>query len=443
MPARKPHETPWRSIEDRRAAGKARRDALKRVDQAAYKAPGKRKDLAERLLAAVKGRQEELLPIRWGRMSQSPFRFYRGAAALMAADLGAAPVAGLETGLCGDAHLLNLGAYADPEGRLVFDLNDFDEACRGPFEWDLKRLAASLVLAGRESSHKEVECAAAVQAMAASWRQNMHRYADMPAGSVAKVLVRAEDGRKPLAPVFAAAALDTPASLIRKATEPDGKGFFRFVSKAPLTRRLEEKELALALAALPEYVASLPPARQQLMERYAPMDGAQRVMGCGSVGVLNWIILFRGMSESDALFLEIKAASPSCWRPSETRGHRGQEMVAAAQQLQTWADPFLGWTTLKDQPCLVRQWSDHKAAIDPAMLTGAGLQSYGALCGMVLAKAQARTGDPAMLAGYAGGSDKLDKALAAFAKACADQATLDWETFKTEIAERRFPVLLA
>ncbi|HXC16231.1 MAG TPA: DUF2252 domain-containing protein [Holophagaceae bacterium] len=442
MTARKSPEPVWRSIEERSAAGKACRDQLKRVDQAAYKAPGKRKDLAERLLSAVKGRQEELLPIRWGRMSQSPFRFYRGTAALMASDIGAAPVAGLETGLCGDAHLLNLGAYADPEGRLVFDLNDFDEACRGPFEWDLKRLATSLVLAGRESSHKEVECAAAVQAMAASWRENMLRYAEMPARSVAKVLVRAGDGRKPLAPVFAAAALDTPASLIKKSTESDGKGFFRFGSKAPLTRRLDEKELALALAALPEYFASLPPARQQLMERYAPMDGAQRVMGCGSVGVLNWIILFRGVSESDALFLEFKAANPSCWRPSEA-GHRGQAIVGAAQQLQTWADPFLGWTTLKGQACLVRQWSDHKAAIDPAMLTGPGLQSYAALCGMVLAKAQARTGDPAMLAGYAGGSDKLDKALATFAKACADQATLDWETFKTEIAERRFPVLLA
>lgn len=442
MAARPSAAPAWRSIDDRQAAGKACRERLKRVDQAAYKATGKRKDLVEQLLSAVEGRQEELLPVRWGRMAQSPFRFYRGTAALMASDLGAAPTAGLEVGLCGDAHLLNLGAYADPDGRLVFDLNDFDEACRGPFEWDLKRLAASIVLAGREAGHKDETCAEAVRAMVAGWRESMRGYAEMPAREVARVLVRAEEGRKPLAPVFAKAAMDTPAALFQKVAEPDSTGFFRLRSEPPLMRRLNDQEQAEARAALAEYLESLAPNRRQTMDRYQAVDGARRVMGCGSIGVLNWIILCRGVSETDGLFLEIKGARPSCWRPAGT-AHRGREVVEATQRLQTWADPFLGWTTLRDQSCLVRQWSDHKASIESAMLAGSALHDYAALCGLVLAKAQARTGDPAQLAGYAGRSGKLDDAITLFAAACADQATQDWEAFKAEIAKGRFQVIEA
>ena len=432
----------FRAIAERRAEGKALRDKLPRSRQGEWKAPGARKELAAQLKAAVEGRQPDLLPVRWGRMAQSPFRFYRGSAALMARDLAKAPTAGLEVELCGDAHLLNLGAYADPEGRLVFDLNDFDEACRGPFEWDLKRLAASIALAGRESGHSEEDCAEAVLAMAASWRESLHAYAEMPAREVARVLVRAEEGRKPLAPVFAKAAMDTPAALLEKATEPDGQGFFRFRGAPPLVRRLRAAELSEARAALTAFLDSLPPARRQTMERYEVVDGSQRVMGCGSIGVLNWILLCRGTSESDALFLEIKGARPSCWRASSA-GHRGREVVESTAKLQTWTDPFLGWTDLRGWACLVRQWSDHKASIDPAMLAGPGLKDYAGLCGMVLAKAQARTGDPARLSGYAGRGDKLDQALAVFAKAYADQAEQDWTAFKAAVADGIFEVLSA
>ena len=441
--ARNAKATPWRSIADRRAAGKACRDRLARSDQGTWKAPGARGDLIPKLMAAVAGRQAELLPIRWGRMSQSPFPFYRGSAALMAEDLSASPTAGLETELCGDAHLLNLGAYADPEGRLVFDLNDFDEACRGPFEWDLKRLAASIVLAGRESGHSEEDCADGARAMAASWRESLHRYAEMPAREVARVLVRAEDGSKPLAPVFTKAALDTPAALLAKAVVKDGENSFRFIEKPPLVRRLSRQEMALALAALPEYLETLPPSWRQVMARYEVLDGAQRVMGCGSIGVLNWVLLCRGVSEADPLFIEFKGVRPSSWGASPVHVHRGREVAESAQRLQTWADPFLGWTTLKGQPCLVRQWSDHKASIEPALLTGAGLQDYAALCGMVLAKAQARTGDPAMLAGYAGHSDKLDRALAVFAKADGDQVERDWKAFKAAVSDGQLEALQA
>ena len=431
----------FRSIEERAAAGKALRERMPRSAQGEWKARA-RKGLIAQLESAVQGRQADLLPIRWGRMAQSPFRFYRGSAALMASDISGSPVAGIETELCGDAHLLNLGAYADPEERLVFDLNDFDEACRGPFEWDLKRLAASIVLAGRESGHSESQCAEAVLSMGSAWREALRAYAAMPAKKVARVLVRAEDGRKPLAPIFAKAALSTPTLLLGKATEKDGQGFYRFVSKPPLTRRLAADEFAEAIACLPGYLSTLPPGRRQTMARYEPVDGAQRVMGCGSVGVLNWILLFRGVSEEDPLFLEFKAQTPSCWR-SSSPADRAREVAEAAQRLQTWSDPFLGWTSLRGQACLVRQWSDHKAAISAAMLTGPGLRDYAALCGEILAKAQARAGDPAMLAGYAGASDKLDRAFASFASAYADQAESDWKAFKAAIAKGELETISA
>ncbi|HET8714976.1 MAG TPA: DUF2252 family protein, partial [Holophagaceae bacterium] len=280
----------FQSIADRRAAGKALRDQLSRTGQGDWKAPGPRPDLIPRLREAVAGRQADLLPLRWGRMAQSPLRFYRGSAALLAADLGSEPTAGIDVGLCGDAHLLNLGAYADPEGRLVFDLNDFDEACRGPFEWDLKRLAASVVLAGREAGHRDARAQEAVSAMVASWRASLHRYAELPAREVARVLVRAEDGRKPLAPVFAQAALDAPAALLAKAVTREGSSGWTFREQAPLVTRLTPRDLAAARAALPAYLDTLAPERRQVMERYEVVDGSRRVLGCGSIGVLNWVL---------------------------------------------------------------------------------------------------------------------------------------------------------
>ncbi len=368
-------------------------------------------------------------------MAQSPFRFYRGSAALMAEDIGALPTAGLEVGLCGDAHALNLGAYGDSEDRLVFDLNDFDEACRGPFEWDLKRLAASLVLAGRESGHSEADNGRAVRTLVASWREHLDRHAEMSAQELAQIVVRPEDGHHSLAQVFAKAAQDTPAALLAKATEPDGAGGFRFVEHAPLVRRLSPSELASAHAAWPAYLETLAPAQRQILHRCAILDGAQRVMGCGSIGVLNWVLLCRSSAEATPLFIEFKGTRPSCWRAERRSAtHRGREVAEATRQMQTLADPFLGWTTLGGQSCLVRQWSHHKAATSPALLEGSAFPDYAAVCGMVLAKAQARTGDAAMLAGYAGDSDKLDQALAAFARSYADQVEQDWKTFKAAIA---------
>ncbi|HJU84723.1 MAG TPA: DUF2252 family protein [Holophagaceae bacterium] len=429
---------PPASVEDRRAEGRALRQRCHRVDQGRFEAPGARPDLTARLKAAVAGRQPAILPLRWSRMAESPFRFYRGTAALMAADLGTAPTAGLEVQVCGDTHLMNFGAYADPDGALVFDLNDFDESCRGPFEWDLRRLAASFVLGGREAGHGGGDCRDAVRTLVRAWREGLHRFADLPARELARLEVRPQDGRKPLDAIFEQAARDTPQKLLAKATAPDAAGFARFLSKPPGLRPLEDAEAAALLEAWPSYLASLDARARQLVEVYHPYDFAHRAAGCGSLAVKDYLALCFGSGPGDPLFLEFKAQPGSCWRPTPIGAHRGREVAEATRRLQTWSDPFLGWASVDGAPFLVRQWSDHKASIELGGLAGEALSHYAALCGEVLAQAQARTGDPARLSGYAGHADKLDTALAAFAEAYADQATRDWEAFKAAIARGEF-----
>ena len=429
------------SVPERRAAGKALRDRVHRVDQGRFDAPGARPELQTHLKAAVAGRQAEILPLRWGRMCESAFKFYRGTAALMAGDLRPMPTAGLQAACCGDTHLMNLGAYADPDGGLLFDLNDFDECCEGPFEWDLKRLCASFVLGGRESGHGEAACKDAVQGLVRSWREGLHRFAELPARELARFEIRSTDGHLHLEPIFEQAARDTPQKLLAKATAPDATGFARFIEKRPGLRPLEDDEVRPILAAWPSYLDSLPPGPRQTLGRYRPYDFAHRAAGCGSLGVRDLLVLCVGISAEDALFLEFKAQPGSCWKASAPGTHRGREVAEGVQRMQTWSDHYLGWATVDGAPFLVRQWSDHKASIEVELLAGETLRHYAELCGLVLAKAQARSGDAAMLSGYAGHADKLDGALAEFAMAYADQATRDWEAFKTLVREGRFEVM--
>ncbi|HJV90833.1 MAG TPA: DUF2252 domain-containing protein [Holophagaceae bacterium] len=428
--------TPPPSPEERRTAGKALRDRLPRTDQGTFE-PKPRPDLLAQLQAAVEGRDPSLLPHRWARMAESPFGFYRGTAALMAEDLRPRPAAGLTLTLCGDAHLLNLGAYADADRRLLFDLNDFDEACTGPFEWDLKRLAASFVVGGQVAGCGEAACLEAVRGLVRAWREGVHDFAELPYDELARVEVRPEDGHAPLAPMFEKAARDTPARLLAKATAPDPEGWPSFVAKLPNLRPLGEAEAAPAVAALASYASSLPAPWRHLLSAYRPREVARRASGCGSFGVLDWLVLLVGRDPQDALFLELKAQGGSCWRP--TPGHRGQAVAQAAQVLQTWSDPFLGWSDVEGRPVLVRQWSDHKAGLELEDL-GTCLEGYAALCGRVLAKAQARAGDASTLAGYAGRSDKLDEALAAFAARYARQVDLDYRAFQELLRQGRLPL---
>jgi uncharacterized protein (DUF2252 family) len=396
------------------------------------------------LAASVSGRRADLLPIRWGRMAASPFGFFRGAASLFAADVGPLATCGLEVQACGDAHLLNLGAYAAPDGHLVFDLNDFDETCRGPFEWDLKRLAASIVVGGRHAGLGDGACARAGSAMVRSYREALGRFAPMRVLALARHEISRRSGRRPLAQIFARAARNTPAQLLARVTERTRDGRARFRTERPLLRRIEPAASLPVLAALGPYRETLGLGRQQILDRYEAADVAFKVVGTGSVGVEVYLVLLYGNGPDDPLFLQLKEEDASCWRPflgaagdGRDRPHQGRRAAEGQLRTQTVADPFLGWTRIGTKDFLVRQWSDHKASLDVRLLDPDTIAEYAALCGEVLAKAHARTGDAAMLAGYCGRGDALDRALARFALAYADQAEADHARLRKAIRAGR------
>lgn len=430
---------PRLTLAERRAEGEALRERLPRKDQALWEPDPHRPDPVSVLSAAVAQRDADALRFRWGRMAASPFTFLRGNAALMARDLGRRPVTGLTCQLCGDPHVLNLGAYAAPNLGLVFDLNDFDETCRGPWEWDLKRLAVSVVLAGQGAGHDASACEDAVRACGEAYRHALHRFAEMGAGELARADVDPGDGHAALDPLFDKAARDTPAHLLEKAVETAAEGR-RFRALPPGLTPLSEAESLPYLGAWGDYQASLAPAWRQALSAYTFLAFARRVSGCGSMGVRNVLALGEGTSADDVLFLEFKAQPGSAWHPfalPDPERHRGQAVAAGQQRLQTWSDPFLGWTTVQGTPFLVRQWSDHKASLGTEELTGSVLESYARICGTILAKGHARSGDAGRLSGYVGHSDKLDEAWVHFAAAYAEQVHRDWDALQEAIRTGR------
>jgi uncharacterized protein (DUF2252 family) len=432
---------PRASLAARKAMGRALRERLPRRQHHQFSVKPRREDLLARLKAAVAGRRADLLPIRWRRMAVSPFTFFRGAAAIMAADLGRLPTSGLEVQVCGDAHLLNLAAYAAPDGHLVFDLDDFDETCRGPFEWDLKRLAASFAIAGRDAGYKDKACRAAVRRMVRAYRESLTLFSEMRVMELARFAITAGSAGKPLAPIFEHAARDTPRELLKKATTPDREGFGGFQSRPPLLAPLRDAEARRVLGSLAAYRATLAPGRQQVIDAYAPWDLAFKVAGIGSVGVENYLVLLYGNGPGDPLFLQLKEQDATCWRPYLRRSnayatlypHDGRRAAEGQFRTQTVADPFLGWTQMGGKKFLVRQWSDHRATLELGMLTEEALDDYSTLCGQVLAKAHARTGDAARLSGYCGSNDHLDSAIARFALSYADQAEVDHASLRKAI----------
>jgi uncharacterized protein (DUF2252 family) len=414
------------------AIGKALRGRVRRSVHAEWTVHRERAGLLESLAASVAGRRADLLPIRWGRMAASPFGFFRGAAALFAADVGGLPTCGLEVQACGDAHLLNLGAYAAPDGHLVFDLNDFDETCRGAFEWDLRRLAASIVVGGRHAGVADGACARAAREMVRSYREALAYFSPMPVLAVARHEISRRSGRRPLAPIFTRAARNTPEQLLARATVPGRGGWARFRTQPPLLRRIEQDASLPVLAALGAYRETLGPGRQQVLDRYVAFDVAFKVVGTGSIGVEVYLVLLYGNGPGDPLFLQLKEEDASCWLPfvgarryAREYPHQGRRTAEGQLRTQTVADTFLGWTRIGKKDFVVRQWSDHKASADVRLLGREAIEDYAGLCGEVLAKAHARTGDAAMLSGYCGRGEALDRALARFALRYANQAEAD------------------
>ena len=418
--------------EERRKFGQSRRDVSSRVGQGDWSPKNRDFEVVDLLRKAQRGRIPKLLPIKFARMAASPFGFYRGAVPVMAADLATLPNTGIHSQICGDAHVRNLGAYAGVDGRLIFDINDFDETIRGPWEWDVKRMAASLVLAGREAKNVEQNCKEAVLAFARSYRESMHLFCEMPVLELARYQVFRHLNVSPVLAALRKAERSTPRhNLDRLTVRRDGK--HRFRQYKPLQFHLPPRTVAKVLAGLRSYVETLLPERQRWFADYHVEDVAFRVVGTGSVGVRDYVVLLFGRTINDPLFIQLKEEDASVYAPYIPEGrasmNQGQRAAEGQRAMQVQSDIFLGWTSIAGRDFLVRQLRDHKAAIENEDLEGSGLVQYGRVCGELLSKGHARSGDSCAISGYLGNSDKFDNAIVEFGAAYADQSTQDYEEF--------------
>jgi uncharacterized protein (DUF2252 family) len=421
------------------------RSVVGRVDQGEWQPAHNRPDPLVMLEEINRQRLRELCPIKMGRMAVSPFGFLRGAAPIMAQDLAEWPTTGVSVQMCGDAHVGNLGAFAAPDGHLVFDINDFDESMPGPWEWDVKRLATSLVLAGRVAGESEAGCRNAVCSFVAQYRAAMALFADLSVFELAKYEIRRRSQISLVRTVLAQAQRATREHLLEKLTEKrDGHRHFRFAP--PVVRHVSRPVAREVVASLREYRETLGPDRQLVFDAYRPVAVAFKVAGTGSVALRNYVILCLGRTIDDAVFLQVKEAQQACAAPylanMSVPANQGRRVAEGQHRMQTASDPLLGWTAIGARHFLVRQLADHKAKIDPTELHGPTLSEYASVCGRVLAKGHARTGDPLALTAYCGRADKLDRAFAKFAFAYADQTTQDHELLVRAIRRKRVKALL-
>ncbi|MFE5815029.1 DUF2252 domain-containing protein [Streptomyces sp. NPDC056479] len=426
---------------DRFVRGKAARKRAPRSAHAAWIPSVDRPDTVAVLERQGRDRLPELLPIRYGRMASSPFAFLRGAAAVMAADLAAAPHTGLTVQLCGDAHLLNFGLYASPEHALLFDLTDFDETFPGPFEWDVKRLATSVAVAARENGHPEAKVARAAREAVAAYRVAMRRLARLGELDVWYTRIDAEQ----LLPLVHSARRHhhrVEASLGRARRRTSLRAFARLtetvdgrrriINDPPLLERAGTSDMASLRKTFSDYRSTLSEERRLLLDRYRFVDAARKVVGVGSVGLRCFIVLLAGRDAGDPLFLQIKEARQSVleeYLPSGPYVHPGHRVVAGQRLLQAAGDIFLGWMSgPQGRAFYWRQLRDMKGSADVAGMGPDDLSAYARLCGTALARAHARSGDRIAIAGYLGGADSFDHAVADFALAYADQTVTDHKT---------------
>jgi uncharacterized protein (DUF2252 family) len=420
--------------------GRGLRAQVPRSRHADWTPSPRRRDPVEVLRTQEAARIPSLLPIRHERMAVSQFTYFRGAAAVMAEDLAQTPGCGLRVQACGDAHLVNFGIYATPERRVVFDLNDFDETLEAPFEWDVKRLATSLVVAGRDLGLEPEKTGAAAEAAVAAYRRRMAACADMGHLEVWYARLDADDllvlskraGVRGLAAgVLREAEHSTNLGALDKLTEVVG-GERRIIDSPPLVQHLPAGDGVDAGAVVDAYVASLDDATRALLRRYRVVDRARKVVGVGSVGTDDSIVLLMGDTDSDPLFLQAKEATASVLEPfagASPYDNHGRRVVAGQRLMQSASDLLLGWTRLGERDYYVRQLRDMKGSVPVGKLSANELAQYGRACGEALALGHARSGDPAAIAGYLGGGDRFDRAIAAFAAAYADQNEADYGSF--------------
>jgi len=435
------------------AAGKAAREKASRSSHAEWKPAKGRKDPVKVLEGQAKSRVQELVPIRYGRMLASPFSFFRGAAAVMAMDLAKTPQSGLRVQLCGDAHLSNFGIFAAPDRRLVLDVNDFDETLPGPWEWDVKRLAASFEIAGRDRNFTPKETRAAVLATAREYREAMRSfaamgnlavwYARLDVDALLTDLAKAADRKQMKAAkknVEKAHKKNSLKAFDRLVHEVDGQP--RIISDPPLLvparelvsddRRHELEERFQEM--LGRYRESLKGDRRHLFDGYRFVDLARKVVGVGSVGTRCWVVLMMGRDGQDPLFLQPKEADVSVLEPyagASEFGNHGERVVEGQWLMQASSDILLGWLPAfgmddKERDFYVRQLWDGKRSVDIETLPPKGLEVYGRVCGWTLARAHARSGDRIAIAAYLGKGDSFDRAIAEFSARYADQNELDY-----------------
>lgn len=457
-----PHTTP----EERAALGKEARRHSPRSGHAVYKPSPKRPDPLTILEAQSATRVQELVPIRYGRMAESPFRFYRGAAAIMASDLAGTPVSGINAQLCGDAHLLNFRLLASPERDLMFDINDFDETLPGPWEWDVKRLSASFVIAARANGFDDSERARIVSGTVRSYREAMTRLAGMSNLDVWYAKIDADrlkdlttdqlhkSGQKKLSRALEKArSRDTLQVFGRLTHLVDGRPMIAadpplLVPIADLLPDAERTGLERQFRGLVErYGITLPSDRRALLADYRLADVARKVVGVGSVGTRCWIFLLLGRSGQDPLFLQAKEADTSVLADhvgaSQYR-NQGERVVAGQRLMQATSDIFLGWERVdgidgKRRDFYVRQLRDWKGIAMPETMSPRQLEAFGGVCGMTLARAHARSGDRIAIASYLGKGDSFDRALVTFAEAYADQNERDHQALVDAVHSGRLP----
>jgi len=455
---------------ERAARGRSARTECPRTSHAGFELADGRDPVAI-LEAQAASRVPELVPLRYGRMLVSPFTFYRGAAAVMAHDLASTPRAGLRAQLCGDAHLSNVGGYASPERTLVFDLNDFDETLPGPFEWDVKRLAASFEIAGRDRNFTKAQRGAAVLSAVRAYREWMRRlaearnldvwYARLDVETIERRLHEQQATHQAAGVAKAAAKARTKDSLkaFAKLTHlVDGEP--RISSDPPLIVPGAELAEQVGIPAevleaelhqlFREYRRTLQQDRRDLLEEFRMVDLARKVVGVGSVGTRCWILLLLGRDAEDPLFLQIKEAQASVLEPylgkSQYKNH-GQRVVVGQRLMQATSDIFLGWVRAKktldgaERDFFVRQLWDWKTSVDLDTILPLGLELYGEVCGFLLARAHARSGDRIAISAYLGKGDIFDRALAEFAVAYADQNERDHAALRQAADEGRIQVV--
>jgi uncharacterized protein (DUF2252 family) len=463
------------SVEERQAHGKEARDRTALSSHSGWAPATDRPDPVALLEEQNRAREPDLVPVRHGRMLVSPFTFYRGGAKIMAADLTDTPVAGLQVQLCGDAHLSNFGVFASPERRLLFDLNDFDETLPGPFEYDVKRMAASFTIAARHNGFTKADTRAATLASVAAYREAMATFAQMgtlaiwyahlsedellqavrsaaaEASKSKKTAKAAKGGEKRVQKVTVKARTRDSLQALSKLGEVVA-GRYRIVSQPPIVVPLRDLEAIYGLspdqaernirAQFRAYRASLREDQRQLLERFELVDAARKVVGVGSVGTRAFIALLQGRDQQDPLFLQVKEATASILEgplPNSRHKQHGERVVAGQRMMQAASDIFLGWTKGEDRTrhYYWRQLRDMKGSAEIEAMAPVGLSFYAGICGWTLARAHARSGDPIAIAAYLGRSDRFDRSITDFSQRYADQNELDHEAFVKAIRSGR------